>query len=273
MPALPEAARRENFPVASRLLPPATRDAVHAFYRFARAADDVADHPELSTEGKLALLHDFARGLSDGVEGAPAEALALREVLARHGMKPVQPLLLLQAFRQDAVQNRLQSWSDLMLYCRYSAAPVGRFLLELHGAPAAATRPADALCIALQLINHLQDCGEDYRRLDRVYLPREWFEAEGAQMAELDGRVAGRALARVFARMVERIDQLLAEARPLPGLLPDRRFRLEAAVILSLAQALAALLRHADPLAGRPRLGRLPKALAVMRGLWRGLFA
>src|SRR3712207_3983916 len=156
--------RDENFPLASLVLSPEHRDAVLAFYGFARAADDIADDPKRSPAEKLERLDGLERALVSGDPGAP-EAARLHAADARHGAGIAEALDLLRAFRQDAVKARYGDWAELMDYCRLSANPVGRFLLALHGEDASAQAPADALCTALQVLNHLQDCRLDRERL------------------------------------------------------------------------------------------------------------
>lgn len=234
----------ENFPVAARFLAPDKRDAVMAFYRAARAADDIADDPDLPAEDKVARL----------------DAIALKGLPSPHLTH------LFQAFRQDATKTRYRDWSELMLYCRFSAVPVGRFLLDLHGEGRAAQPAADALCTALQVLNHLQDCGEDCQMLDRVYLPTTWMEAEGAQIADLGLRRTQPALRRVLDRVLDRVDELIVQARPLSRQLADRRLALQAAITVAVAQRLARKLRHRDPLATRVRLSKMGYAMACMSG-------
>ena len=127
----------ENFPVASLLLAPEYRKPILAFYHFARAADDVADHPSLAPHDKLALLDGLEAGL-DGASNKDAEAAELRAALAQRGLCDGHARALLQAFRQDATINRYHSWLELMDYCSFSAMPVGRFVLDVHGEPRAA---------------------------------------------------------------------------------------------------------------------------------------
>jgi len=152
-------AAQESFPVASWLLPPSKRADIMAFYRFARAADDIADHPSLPSDEKLRLL--------DQMEGRLPPA----------GAEHTAALLI--AFRQDASKARYADWGELMGYCQHSAAPVGRFLLDLFGEDRTLWSRSDALCAALQVLNHVQDCGKDYRALDRLYLPQDWLDADG----------------------------------------------------------------------------------------------
>jgi len=208
----------ENFPVGSFLIRRELRPHVHAFYRFAREADDVADNPALAPAEKLDRLDRMAAVL-DGAsgEGAPAAA-AMRASLAATGVTAQHCHDVLRAFRLDATKRRYRDWDDLMAYCRYSASPVGRQLLDLHGEDAAATwPPSDALCSALQVLNHLQDCGDDYRNLDRVYLPEHDFVRHGATIEELRGARASPALRRVLDGLLDSTEALIDEARASRG--------------------------------------------------------
>jgi phytoene/squalene synthetase len=167
-PAASKTAREENFPVVSLLMPARIRAVVMAYYHFARHADDVADSESLSPDAKVAAL-DALDAVLAGAEAQPAQDTAARYRAAVNA----DPRLLadasnlLVAFRRDAVRNHTRDWDDLLEYCRYSAAPVGRFLLDLHGESAETHAASDALCAALQILNHLQDCAQDLRRLDR----------------------------------------------------------------------------------------------------------
>ena len=175
----------ENFPVASWLLSEQRRGPILAFYRFVRAADDVADHATLSPDTKLRLLDDLDDALTG--RGAPdPHAEPLRLALSQRGLSPKHALDLLEAFRLDVHKNRYADWSELMDYCALSAAPVGRFVLDVHEEDRALWPASDALCSALQVNNHLQDCGEDYKRLNRVYLPLDTLSRHGASVEMLD---------------------------------------------------------------------------------------
>ena len=157
----------ENFPVASHLIAPRHRPVVLAFYRFARAADDVADNALAEPAAKLDLLEALRATLTGERMEAP-EGRELRKVLIERGLSDQHPLDLLEAFRRDVTKLRYLSWDDLMDYCRYSASPVGRFVLDVHGESQSTWPANDALCAALQIINHLQDCAKDYREINRV---------------------------------------------------------------------------------------------------------
>lgn len=246
----------ENFPVGSFLLPAHARPHVAVFYRFARAIDDIADNPGLAPEEKVRRLDGFARGLTgDGPDDpAYATAHAMRRSLAETSITPRHCLDLIDAFKQDAVKGRYDDWADLMHYCIRSAAPVGRYLVDLHGGSTNGYGPSDALCNALQVINHLQDCQDDYRTLDRVYLPGDWMAEAGATVADLDRPALTPALRQVIDRCLAGTGALLLEARALPGGVVSRRLAMESAAILEIAERLTALLRERDPLAGRVAL-------------------
>ena len=262
----------ENFPVGSRLIRADLRPHVHAFYRFARAADDIADNPELAAEEKVRRLARMGAVLQ-GADGADAPAaLAMRASLAATGIEPEHCLDLLRAFTMDATKLRYRDWDDLMVYCRYSASPVGRQVLDLHGESRDTWRPNDALCNALQVINHLQDCGDDYRDLDRVYIPEPLLAEHGETVACLAAPAASPGLRRTLDRLLDRTDGLLVLARELPRRVVDARLRAETAVIVTLAETLTGMLRRQDPLARRVKLGKAGVAWAAARGLARAAF-
>ena len=236
----------ENFPVASWLIKPQHRPPVLAFYRFARAADDVSDHPTAAPDEKLRLLDEMERTLLGELDSAP-EAHALRRVLKDYGLSEQHAMLLLEAFRRDVTKQRYANWDELMDYCRYSAMPVGRFVLDVHGEDRATWPASDALCAALQVINHLQDCGKDYRALNRIYIPQDVFtdtEALGRDRATAE-------LLSVIAVLAKRNEGLLGRSKPFAGQIVDRRLALEVSLIQTFAEDLNARLQRCDPLSER----------------------
>ena len=260
--------RDENFPVASKLVRPELRPAILAFYRFARAADDVADHETAEPDRKLMLLARFEAGLHGDPAGAP-EGLALKPALAARGLSDRHALDLLKAFRRDVTQQRYADWDDLMDYCRYSAAPVGRFVLDLHDEPQALWPANDALCAALQVINHLQDCAKDYRQLDRVYIPQDTLSAHGLTVEALAEPRASVALRTVIAGLADRTRGLLEQSRPFAGAIADRRLAFEVGVIQSLADSLVLRLMQRDPLSERVHHRPVEAAGLALRGVLR----
>ncbi len=260
----------ENFPVGSFLIRRDLRRHVHAFYRFARNADDIADNPDLAAAEKLRRL-DRMEAVLDGAPGddSPA-AVAMRASLLETGTTFQHCRDVLRAFRLDATKLRYEDWPDLMEYCRYSASPVGRQLLDLHGEDRATWPPSDALCSALQVLNHLQDCAEDHRNLDRVYLPRAELAACGARIDELQASQASKGMRCVIDRLLDQTETLIVMARGLPPLVESPGLRRECAVIVNLAERLARRLRRGDPLARRVKLTKSDFAAALFIGLWRG---
>ncbi len=265
----------ENFPVGSFLLPAHLRPHVARFYDFARAADDIADNPDLAPQDKIARLDAFEAALTGepGYGEGYEKPLALRETLRETGVSDRHARDLLAAFRQDAVKLRYANWQELVQYCTLSANPVGRFLLDLHREPRTAHIHSDALCTVLQVINHLQDCGDDYRAFHRVYIPEDWMAAEGVSVADLDARALEPGMRRVMDRMLAEVDTLLASADRLPGALTGRRMAMESAVIVTLAHRLTNRLRKGDPLATRVALSKGDFAVAGLWGAVSGFFA
>ena len=243
----------ENFPVGSWLLPARLRPHVAKFYAFARAIDDIADNPALTPEDKVRRLDRFEAAITGRETEDPALATAhrLRASLAETGVPARHCVDLVAAFKQDAVKLRYGDWDDLIGYCELSANPVGRYLLDLHGEGPAGYPASDALCSALQVINHLQDCGDDYRNLDRVYLPQDWMAASGVTVEALAGPACSAGLRRVLDLCLDATAGLLAQADRLPGRLSSRHLALESAVIVSLAHRLVQELGARDPLAER----------------------
>jgi hydroxysqualene synthase len=255
----------ENFPVASRLVRAELRPTILAFYRFARAADDVADHESASPDRKLAELERLEAGLR-GETGASAEGERLRVALQARGLADRHALDLLEAFRRDVTKRRYSDWAELMDYCRYSASPVGRFVLDLHGESTALWPLNDALCSALQVINHLQDCAKDYRRLDRVYVPLDGLSAAGLAVESLAESRASPALRDVIAALARRTGALLDQSRPFADSIADRRLALEVGVIQTLAESLVHRLERCDPLSERVHHRKLEAAGLALRG-------
>ncbi len=239
----------ENFPVA-RLFAPRFRAPVLAFYRFARTGDDIADHPTAPSPEKLARLEAMRATLA-GETDADAPALALRKICAERAITPQHGLDLLTAFTRDVTKTRYASWDELIDYCRVSAMPVGRFVLDVHGEDRALWPANDALCAALQIVNHLQDCAKDWRALGRAYLPADCLAAHGASLADLDAPHANPALHATLVDLATRTQALLAQARPFARQIRDTRLGIEVAIIQRLAQSLNTRLLARDPLSQR----------------------
>ncbi len=259
----------ENFPVGSLLIQRRYRQPMHCFYAFARNADDIADSPALTAEDKVRRLNVMEAVLLGKRDDGSPSALALRESLARTGVSPIHAQELLVAFRRDATQSRYETIDDLYDYCRYSAVPVGRYVLDLHGESHECYSPSDALCISLQVLNHLQDCGRDLAELDRCYLPLALLAHFDTGVNDLRRPAETPGLRRVFMTLLDRIDRLNQAATELPEIVRNGRLRLETAVILGMAKRLTSRLKHNDPLARRVKLTKTDGLFSVAFSVFR----
>jgi squalene synthase HpnC len=245
--------RDENFPVASWIIHPRHRALILAFYNFVRTADDIADHATLAAKDKLAFL-DLLEAELLGKGDTQPEAVNLRRALAERSMPPRHALDVLIAFRMDVTKLRYENWDEVIHYCRYSAMPVGRFMLDVHGESTSTWAASDALCAGLQINNHLQDCGKDYHNLNRVYLPRDALEAAGASIEALGESRAPAPLLRCLHSLAARTELLLNESKSLAAEVKDFRLGLEISVIQAFADRIVRLLKVRDPLSERVHL-------------------
>lgn len=254
----------ENFPVGSMLISRKMRPHIHAYYAFARNADDIADSPTLAPAEKVARLNVMEAVLIGKRDDGSPSALRLRKSFAATQVSAVHGTELLIAFRADATKRRYATIDELYQYCRYSAVPVGRYLIDLHGESHECYAASDALCISLQVLNHLQDCGKDLAELDRCYLPQALLDHFGASVEDLRQSAETASLRRVFITLLDRVDRLNQAAAELPLIVRDRRLRLESAVILGLARRLARRLVSQDPLAHRVKLSKADGVLSIL---------
>ena len=218
----------ENFPVASFLLPPRLREPVAAIYRFARNADDFADEGERSPEERRRLLAGYQAELDAIEAGKPRTDPVfqrLSAVIAAHDL-PLQLFRdLLDAFIQDIAKERYADFDELMDYCRRSADPVGRLLLHLFGhATEHNLRRSDAICSALQLINHWQDVGIDAGKNanGRIYLPQDEMARFGVRDSDILRRVADADFRSLLRFQVDRARSLMLSGASLGWDLPGR---------------------------------------------------
>lgn len=257
----------ENFPVGSFLIRQDLRAHVHAFYAFARNADDIADSPSLQPDDKVYRLNVMEDVLTGKREDGSPSALGLRASLAATAVSSRHAKDLLVAFRQDATKIRYASWDELLDYCRYSAMPVGRHVLDLHAESEQTHPPSDALCASLQVLNHLQDCQKDFMQLDRSYLPQDLLSRFGGNVNDVTAARESVALSGVFASLLDRVDELNHDAARLPSSVRDRRLRLETAVIVGLAKRLTRRLRAGDPIATRIKLTKTDAVFSLFAAM------
>src|SRR6201996_2349076 len=214
--------RDENFPVASWIIHSRHRALILAFYNFVRTADDIADHASLEASEKLRYL-DLLEAELLGQGDTQPEAVKPRQALAERGMPPRHALDVLIAFRMDVTKLRYENWDEVIHYCRYSAMPVGRFMLDVHGESTSTWPASDALCAGLQINNHLQDCKKDYHELNRVYLPRDALAAAGAMVEQSGEAHAAPALLQCLQSLAARNEILLEDSKLLAAEVRDFR--------------------------------------------------
>ena len=200
---------------------------------------------------KLALL-DLLEAELLGKGDSQPEAVNLRRALAERAMPPRHALDVLIAFRMDVTKLRYENWDEVIHYCRYSAMPVGRFMLDVHGESTSTWAASDALCAGLQINNHLQDCGKDYSNLNRVYLPRDALAAAGASVEELGEARASPPLLQCLHALAVRTEALLDESKSLSAEVKDFRLGLEISVIQAFADK---IVRHAEGARSPERAG------------------
>src|SRR6266852_4606344 len=239
--------RDENFPVASWIIHPRHRALILAFYNFVRTADDIADHATLGEREKLDYLDLLEAELLGRGDSQP-EAVNLRRALAQRSMPARHALDVLTAFRMDVTKLRYENWDEVIHYCRYSAMPVGRFMLDVHGESTSTWAASDALCAGLQINNHLQDCAKDYHDLNRVYLPRDALAAAGSSVEQLGAERSSPALLQCLHSLAARNADLLDQGKSLSAEVKDFRLGLEISVIQAFADKIVRLLKVRDPL-------------------------
>jgi squalene synthase HpnC len=257
--------QKENFPVASWLMPKRARAGIIAFYHFARQADNIVDELDVSDVEKHIQLKSLEDALSGKIDDAPRWAqdyMALIEsgrLDGRHGMA------LISAFIQDVDKSRYESWDDLLDYCKRSAAPVGRAVLELNEEWSADIDASDTLCNVLQLVNHLQDLQSDYVGRDRVY-----FSFDNEQ--DLQQSPASESVRRVIDESLEKVDVMLESCRHLPSTLSSFRLRVEIGAIWHIARTLTTKLKIEDPLVTSVKLSKLQYVKCFAKSFSHALF-
>ncbi|CAM5673464.1 phytoene synthase [Streptomyces spiroverticillatus] len=268
----------ENFPVAPFFLPRAWRDDLMAVYGYARLVDDIGDgdlapggrDAELlgldreQTDDRLAMLDAFEADLHRVFDSTPRHPLllALQSTVRRRALTPEPFLGLIEANRQDQTVARYETYDDLFAYCEKSANPVGRLVLALTGTTSPErVRRSDAVCTALQIVEHLQDVAEDLAR-DRIYLPAEDMRRFHVSENDLAAPSANSSVRSLVAFEAERASRLLNEGPPLVGSVHGRLRLLLAGFVAGGRAALKAV--HAagfDVLPGPPK----PTKLSLLR--------
>ncbi|MGW2486448.1 squalene synthase HpnC [Streptomyces sp. NPDC001606] len=279
-------AASENFPVAPFFLPREWRHDLMAVYGFARLVDDIGDGDlapggadarllgvsATEAENRLVLLDAFEADLHRVFDGTPRHPLLrrLQPTVRRRGLTPAPFLGLIAANRQDQLVTRYETYDDLLAYCELSANPVGRLVLGVTGtATPERIRLSDAICTALQIVEHLQDVAEDLNR-DRIYLPAEDMKRFHVQETDLSAKTAGASVRALVAYEAQRARVLLNEGAPLVGSVHGRLKLLLAGFVAGGRAAIRAIAAaEYDVLPGPPKPGTiqlLREAGVILRG-------
>ncbi|MER7925399.1 MULTISPECIES: squalene synthase HpnC [unclassified Streptomyces] len=264
----------ENFPVAPFFLPRAWRTDLMAVYGFARLVDDIGDGDlapggadarllgvaPAEAEDRLVLLDAFEADLHRVFDGTPGHPLLrrLQPTVRRRALTPEPFLGLIAANRQDQLVTRYETYDDLLAYCELSANPVGRLVLGVTGTETPErVRLSDAICTALQIVEHLQDVTEDLGR-DRIYLPAQDMKRFHVQEADLATPSAGASVRALVAYEAERARDLLNEGAPLVGSVHGRLKLLLAGFVAGGRAAIRAIAAaEYDVLPGPPKPGKI----------------
>ena len=260
----------ENFPVASFLMTKKIRSIVRVFYFFARMADDIADHQKLSSNQKKKILFFFDNAIS---KSKKTNNKILDKMIAKFKELPSGKKYsrnLLKAFMMDASNKKYKNWNDLLYYCKFSANPVGRFVIDAVNERKNIEKiyeASDSLCTALQIINHIQDCKKDFKELNRVYIPESFFKKYS-----LDKKILRKSKSiENFERLkIEIIDNVLVSLRKTKlGLreIQSWRLRKETLIILNIAKRLCNLLKINDPLEKQIKLSRIDFIFCFFKGI------
>lgn len=266
---------QENFPVGSILISKKYRPVVMEYYNFARYADDVADNPKLSMKEKTIQLDQLDDLLFERIQYSGKKlgfVKKIRQTFIRENLSFSLLTDLLTAFRQDAQNFKYETWNQLVEYCKYSAAPVGRFMLAIHNENPSTYLPATSLCVALQIINHLQDIKYDAKLLKRVYIPNKFLVKFGVSQRDLIKDQQTPELKKLIKSILQKVEGLLKEAEILPSIVISRRLRMEIAVIFSLTNSMVKRIERFDVLKQEVKLSKIDWMQAFISGIVKGFF-
>lgn len=265
-------AKDENFPVGM-LISPKLKNIVQTYYQAARDADDAADNPLLSAEQKKAALDNIE--LAFRQPDMPTEfksAAKLGRLFAAENLDSSLYTDLLTAFRMDAENKPIEIWEQLLNYCNYSAAPVGRFMLAIHNENPSSYLPAATLCAVLQITNHLQDLKKDAVNLQRFYLPHKMMEQHGARYSDIYLSFTKPALREVINETTGKLRMMLQDAEPIFKIVKNIRLKWELGVIFSLTNSMIKKIERRDVLHDNIRLNGFDWIKALGSGLNRILW-
>ena len=263
----------ENFPVSSFLIDSKKGEHIKNFYHFARISDDIADNTFIDPSEKIRILKYFDNLLLRRKENNLRFMNKLILTLNNQNLSSENPRKLLKAFLMDANRLRYEKWDDLIDYCNHSASPVGRFVVDLHhkNQPKDKIKKiylgTDGLCNCLQILNHLQDIKEDFVRLNRIYLPMDYFRHENLKTISLNQNYSVDALQRIIKKCLVKVDIILSESEKYLITITHKKLLKETMVIFLIAKKLSKLLTNNDPLKKKIKLSRIDLIFCFFKGI------
>ena len=267
--------KNENFPVSSFLIDKQFKRHIKNLYVFARTADDIADNTSLKPSKKKSLLFKFDEIIKLKKKTNYTFLNNLIDTLNETQISKQFPRKLLKAFLQDASKVRYKNWEQLIHYCDNSASPVGRFVVNLHkehknNSPDLMKKiykGCDALCNSLQILNHIQDCKEDFLNLDRVYIPENYFKKENLNISEMLESRNRKKILEIFFKCLFKVENLLDESKQNIKLIRDDGLRKETFVIFNIAKKLTGLLKKNDPIKKKVKLSHIDLIFCFFKGI------
>lgn len=255
----------ENFPVG-RFIKKSLRHLVESYYQAAREADDITDNHELNIEEKQTHLNELQKDFMTAANDTAAGKLGRLFVAENLDYRLFTDLLA--AFRKDVKGFSPLIWEQLLDYCRYSAAPVGRFMLAIHNQDPATYMPAEILCAVLQITNHLHDLKSDACLLRRCYIPFDLLEKFEVRITDFCLAQSTTCVKNLISDVVLRLQAMLDDAKILISLISDYRLRCEVGVIFSLTNSMLKKIQKEDVISKAPRLSGMDWLKGGFYGVW-----
>lgn len=260
---------QENFPVGMMIFDKKRRQLIADYYRFARYGDDIADNPTIKAQNKIKQL-DEMEDIFLGRKKYKGKKLnfitSLREKFCQDNLAFSLATDLLVAFRRDSLGFDYQTWAQLTDYCKYSAAPVGRFMLAIHNEHPSTYLPSASLCAALQIVNHIQDIKYDALVQKRIYLPSDIMKKFKVSPEDLTKETETPELKKAIEYIMEKIRGMIKEGALLPMIIRNKWLKTEVCIILSLTNIMIKKILKEDVLAKEIKLSKWDWIKGVISG-------
>ena len=265
----------ENFPVSSFLISKKHRKHIYNLYYFARISDDIADNKNLSVKKKKLILNEFDIILKEKKKTHYNFINDLINSTKTTANNIKYPRQLLVAFIQDSEKNRYKNWGELINYCNYSASPIGRFVIDLHNLKKNNNNETikkiyagcDNLCNCLQILNHIQDCKDDFEEMNRVYIPENYFIQSKISVEKMLFPENRKKILMVLKKCLKKVEVLLDDSIENIKLINNYRLKRETYVIFNIAKKLTRLLAENDPIEKKIKLSRIDLIFCFFKGI------